>query len=78
MAPLTELCGAKQKFIWIDIHENAFNLAKKLVAEDVLLRFPNHELPFEIFTDASNIQIRATIKQQNLPIAYFSKKLTSP
>ena len=74
--PLTELCGIKSKFIWTDAHENAFNLAKKLVAEDVLLRFPNHELPFEFLTDASNIQVGATIKQNNLPIAYFSKKLT--
>ena len=71
MASLTELCGAKSKSIWTDAHENVFNLAKKLVAEDVLLMFPNHELPFAIFTDARNIQIRATIKQHNLPIAYF-------
>ena len=76
MAPLTELCGAKTKFKWTDIHENAFNLTKQLVAEDILLRFPNHKLPFEIFTDASKVQIGATVKQNNLPVAYFSKKLT--
>ena len=76
LAHLTELCGAKRKFTWNDTHENAFNLARRLIAEDVLLRFPNHELPFEIYTDASNFQIGATIKQANLPIAYFSKKLT--
>ena len=50
-------------------------MAKKLIAEDVLLRFPDHGIPFEIYTDASNYQIGATIKQRNLPIAYFSKKL---
>ena len=76
LAPLTELCGAKHKFKWTDLHENAFNQAKKLVAEDVLLRFPDHTLPFEIFTDASAFQIGATIKQKNFPIAYFSKKIT--
>ena len=76
LAPLTELCGAKRKFTWTDIHENAFNLAKKLIAEDVLLRFPNHELQFEIYTDGSNFQIGATIKQKNRPIAYHAKKLT--
>ena len=42
----------------------------------MLLRFPDHTLPFEIFTDASAFQIGATIKQKNLPTAYFSKKLT--
>ena len=76
LAPLTGHCGAKRKFTWTNKHENAFNLAKKFIAEDILLRFPDHKLPFEIFTDASNIQVGATIKQNNLPIAYFSKKLT--
>ena len=75
MALLTKLCGAKSKFIWTDGHENSFNLAKKLVAEDVLLVFPNHELPFEIFTDASNIQVGATIKQNNLLIAISPRSL---
>ena len=76
MAPSIKLCGSKRKFIWTDIHENAFNLAKSLISKDVLLRFPNHELPFEIFADASTFQDGATIKQRNLPIVYFSKKLT--
>ena len=47
-----------------------------MVAEDVLLRFPDHSKPFDIYTDASKHQIGATIKQNNLSIAYFSKKLT--
>ena len=76
LAPLTELCGSKLNFKWTDIHESAFKQVKQLVSEDVLLRFPDHSIPFEIFTDASNHQIGATIKQRNLPIAYFSKKLT--
>ena len=37
---------------------------------------PSYSVPFDIFTDASNYQIGATIKQRNLPITYFSKKLT--
>ena len=76
LAPLTELCGSKRNFKWTDTHENAFLQAKQLVTEDVLLRFPDHSIPFEIFTDASNYHIRASVKQKNLPIAYFSKKLT--
>ena len=75
LAPLTELCSSKKKFIWKDIHENSVIAAKKLIAEDVLLRFPNHSLPFEIYTDVSNYQVGATTNRQNLPIAYFSKKL---
>ena len=76
LAPLTDLCGSKKNSKWTDIHENAFIQAKKLISEDVLLRFPDHSIPFEIFTDASTYQIGATIKENNLPVAYFSKKLT--
>ena len=64
------------KFFWSDSQENAFQTNKRLVSEDAMLRFPNHNKPFEIYTDASNFQLGATIKQNNLPIAYFSKKLT--
>ena len=76
LAPLTELCSSKRKFKWTDVHENSFNQAKRLISEDVLLRFPDHSVPSEIYTDASNVQIGVTIKQRNLPVAYFSKKLT--
>ena len=76
LAPLTNLCSSKTKFHWTDVHESSFQQAKRLVAEDVLLRFPDHSKPFDIFTDASKYQIGATIKQNNLPIAYFSEKLT--
>ena len=75
LVPLTELCSSKRKFHWIDIHENSFLMAKKLISEDVLLHFPDYGIPFEIYTDASNHQIGATIKQRNLPIAYSSKNL---
>ena len=53
-----------------------YSIKQRIIAEDVLLRFPDHSLPFEIFTDASGYQIGATIKQKNLPVAYFSKRLT--
>ena len=76
LSPLPELCSSKRKFKWTDAHENSFNQAKRLISEDVLLRFPDHSIPFEIYTDACNLQIGATMKQRNLPVAYFSKKLT--
>ena len=73
--PLTELYSSKRKFTWTDSHDNSFLSEKKFIAEDVLLWFPDHAVPFEISIDASNYQIGATIKQRNLPIAYFLKKL---
>ena len=76
LTPLTDICSTRKKCIWTDAQEVAFQNIKRLVTEDVMLRFPNHSQPFHIFTDASNYQIGATIKQNQLPIAYFSKKLT--
>ena len=76
LAPLTELCSSKRKFTWTNAHKNSVNLAKRPIAEDVLLKCPEHSIPFEIYTDASNYQIGATIKQKNFPIAYFYKRLT--
>ncbi len=56
-------------------YESSFQQIKTLVAEDVLIRFPDHSKEFHIYTDASKYQIGATIKQDNKPIAYFSKKM---
>ena len=74
--PLTDLCSIKRQFSWNDTHEHFFQQIKRLVAEDVMLRFPDHSLPFVIYTDAGNYQLGATIKQKGFPVAYFSRKLT--
>ena len=76
LAPLTDLCISKRKLLWNNIHEHSFQQIKRLVAEDIMLNFPGHSQPFHIYTDASNYQLGATIKQKGSPIAYFSRKLT--
>ena len=76
LTPLTDICSTRKKIIWTNIQEVAFQNIEQLVSEDVMLHFPDHSQPFHIYTDVSNCQIGATIKQNQLPIAYFSRKLT--
>ena len=76
LAPLTDLTG-KGTFNWTPVHQKAFDAMKALMVEDVLLRYPDHNLPFHICTDASDYQLGSVILQQNVPVAFYSRKLSS-
>ena len=58
----------------------AFEELKRFLTTDLVLRLPNHRLPFKVQTDASDEGIGAVLLQVypegNRPIAYLSKKFT--
>ena len=50
---------------------------KAIIAADAMNAFPDHSVPLQIYTDASDFQLGAAIIQRRKPIAYCSKKLTA-
>ena len=73
LSPLTDLTG--KAFVWGPPQQKAFLAIKVLVTTNVLLHYPDHNLPFDIKTDASDLQLGAIIKQNGRPVAYYSRKL---
>ena len=58
----------------------AFQRMKSIMAQDVLIYYPDHNKPFHIYTDSSDYQLGSTISQRDQgevlrPVAYFSRKL---
>ena len=76
LTPLTKLTSKTIKWEWGPEQTKAFEDIKKIVSKETLLTYPNFKIPFEIHTDASDRQIGSVISQNNLPIAFYLRKLT--
>jgi hypothetical protein len=89
LAPLTDLVGEcretktskknktkKKPWRWESIHQQAFDKVKDTITKEVVLAYLDFTKPFEIYTDASTMQLGSVITQGNRPIAFFSRKLS--
>jgi hypothetical protein len=61
---------------WESIHQQAFDNVKSTIAKEVVLAYPDFTKPFEIYTDASTMQLGSVITKGNRPIVFFSRKLS--
>jgi hypothetical protein len=90
LAPLTSLvreCGQtkvtrakgtkKAPWHWDEVHEQAFDHVKATIAREVVLAYPDYSKVFEIYTGTLSKQLGAVITQENRPIVFFSRKLST-
>ena len=48
-----------------------------MLAKDAFIQYPDHNLPFHVYADASDHQLGSVIMQNDKPVAYFSRKLNA-
>ncbi len=89
LAPLTDLVGEcgetkatkknstnKKPWRWESIHQQTIDNIMATITKEVVLTYPDFTKPFEIYTDASTMQLGAVITQGTRPIVFFSRKLS--
>ena len=78
LAPLTALTSQKSGNVtWSAECQQAFDTIKAILSSDMLLRYPDHNKPFHVYTDASDLQLGAIIIQDDRPVAFYSRKLNA-
>ena len=59
----------------LKVHLNVFKQAKEMITTEVKLAFPDFSKIFHLYTDASNIQLGATLVSDGKPLRFYTRKL---
>jgi hypothetical protein len=73
--PLTNLTQKSHSWAWTGRCQDAFELLKQKLTEAPLLRTPNESLPYEVVTDASDLDLGGVLLQEGHLVAPESRKL---
>ena len=63
------------KWEWKGNHQLAFDKTKEVLSKKVLPTYPDFNKPFDVHTDASDTKLGAVIKQDKIPIVFYSRKI---
>ena len=61
LVPLTRSTSIKNKLIWMQVKQDAFDKIKRIVTRGTLFTYPNFNKTLKIHTDASALQLGAVI-----------------
>ena len=75
--PLRDLTKENSIFLWSNNHEDAFNLAKNLIASATALRYYDPALPVTLQVDASEDAIGGVLLQNDQPVCFTSHRLNN-
>ena len=65
----------KKYFVWLHIHQGAYERIKHVLRRAVTLAYPEFTIPFELYTDSSDYHLGGVIHQNGKPLAFYSRKL---
>ena len=68
LAQLTALTSKNIKYEWKEEQQKCFDAIKHVIRREVLLFYPDFNALFEVYTDASKLQIGEFISQNGNPI----------
>ena len=71
------MTSKQAKWNWSKECQNAFDTSKKLISRETLLSYSNFNKPFIIHMDASKLHLGVVISQDDKPVAFYSRKLSS-
>ena len=73
--PMTKLLQKDAKFVWSPACEGAFQALKEFLTSAPVLAQPDIDKPFNVYCDASRIELGCVLMQDGRVIAYASRQL---